>query len=282
MNFFTPAALPTGKCKNINCPEIDLNINMKATRQGSFIAVLGIASTVIPILQATSNGDILALAKGVIDALRILTTRFEQTGTTAPLDSEKTEQTSTHVNLTIGNANLTVDREAYRASRSSEFIKNSGKAACPQTQNSYDHVDISIPDTNNTVTITNDAAQSMTNVSTADQVLEPDIETKTLQIEVIQVNSHKWKFRDGGEKYYAEIQDKQFLKEWNNRNIVPSGRHAQSSTTHRTLRPQPNPHQRQTHHTQSRTPHSPRAPAHLRQPLLAPPRTMLTHSKLHR
>ena len=110
--------------------------------------------------------------------------------------------------------------EKIRLRKCKTLYKKTGKAACPQIQNSYDHVNISIPETNDTVTITNDTAQSMLNISTADQILEPDTETKTLQIEVIQVNSHKWKFRDGVEAYYAEIQDKQFLKEWNNRNIA--------------------------------------------------------------
>lgn len=199
--------------REINDPLIDLDVRITATKAGSFDVFLQLVGTMAAVSQTMEPSDIIGLASNVMDVIRILAIRFDQTGTPKPGEREVVGQSDTHVNLRIGSASLTVDRKAYRASRDGHIINGIGAAAHPSTIEGYDPVRFIHKDSGRIETIDKDAATAMSELTISEQPIDPSEETTTLQVNTIQFNSPKWKFTKGDETFWCEIQDQAFLNQ---------------------------------------------------------------------
>lgn len=160
--------------------------------------------------------DVVQLASGLMEVIKILLARFQQTGDIKPGPHEVIEQTSTRVKLSLGPLNLDVGRDAYKASRDGKIINSLGAASQPATLEGYDPIRFIHHDSNSREIIDAQASTAMIEARVSEQPIDPSIETTTLQIDTIQSRSVKWKFRKGDETFWCEILDKAFLNRWRN------------------------------------------------------------------
>ena len=197
--------------KELTCPFLNLDVRITATKTGSFDVFLQILGTVVSLGQGVEPADVVHLASGVMDALRILVARFEQTGTVRPGENEVVEQTETTVGLRIGGLRFDVNRKSYRASRDGRMINDLGAATKPASEDGYNPVRFVHRDSGSEETVSGDVSESMADLTLSDQPIEPSVETTTLQIDTIQFRSRKWKFTKGDERFWCEIADDGFL-----------------------------------------------------------------------
>ena len=201
--------------KELSCPFADLDVRITATKAGSFDVILQILGTAISLGQGGETIDVVNLASGIIDVLKILLTRHEQTGTVKPGEHEVVEQHETQIDLQIGKAKLSASRRSYRAACDGKIINDLGAATKPASEDGYDPVRFIHKDSGNNATVPGDVSESMTDLTLSDQPIEPSAETTTLQIDTIQFQSRKWKFSKGDEKFWCEIADDGFLARLN-------------------------------------------------------------------
>ncbi|WP_241736858.1 hypothetical protein [Bifidobacterium dentium] len=205
--------------KELSCPFLNLDVRITATEAGSFDVFLQILGTVVSLGQGTEPADVVHLASGVMDVLRILIARFEQTGTVKPGENEVVEQNETTVGLRIGKLSFDVNRKSYRASRDGKMINDLGAATKPASEDGYNPVRFIHKDSGNEETVSGDISESMSDLTLSDQPMEPAIETVALQIDTIQFQSRKWKFTRGDEKFWCEIDDDEFLAKLNRHDV---------------------------------------------------------------
>lgn len=202
--------------KELNYPFLDLDVKITATRAGSFDVVLQLLGTMVSLGQGMNPSDVVQLASGLMEVIKILLARFQQTGDIKPGPHEVIEQTSTRVKLSLGPLNLDVGRDAYKASRDGKIINSLGAASQPATLEGYDPIRFIHHDSNSREIIDAQASTAMIEARVSEQPIDPSIETMTLQIDTIQSRSVKWKFRKGDETFWCEILDKAFLNRWRN------------------------------------------------------------------
>lgn len=202
--------------KELNYPFLDLDVKITATRAGSFDVVLQLLGTMVSLGQGMNPSDVVQLASGLMEVIKILLARFQQTGDIKPGPHEVIEQTSTRVKLSLGPLNLDVGRDAYKASRDGKIINSLGAASQPATLEGYDPIRFIHHDSNSREIIDAQASTAMIEARVSEQPIDPSIETTTLQIDTIQSRSVKWKFRRGDETFWCEILDKAFLNRWRN------------------------------------------------------------------
>ena len=202
--------------KELNYPFLNLDVKITATRAGSFDVVLQLLGTMVSLGQGMNPSDVVQLASGLMEVIKILLARFQQTGDLTPGPHEVVEQTATRVKLNIGPLNLDVARDAYKASKDGKIINSLGSASQPATLDGYDPVRFIHHDSNSRELIDAQTSIAMSEAKVSDQPIEPSIETTTLQIDTIQAHSVKWKFRKGDETFWCEILDKGFLNRWRN------------------------------------------------------------------
>lgn len=202
--------------KELNYPFLDLDVKITATRAGSFDVVLQLLGTMVSLGQGMNPSDVVQLASGLMEVIKILLARFQQTGDIKPGPHEVIEQTSTRVKLSLGPLNLDVGRDAYKASRDGKIINSLGAASQPATLEGYDPIRFIHHDSNSREIIDAQASTAMIEARVSEQPIDPSIETTTLQIDTIQSRSVKWKFRKGDETFWYEILDKAFLNRWRN------------------------------------------------------------------
>lgn len=202
--------------KELNYPFLDLDVKITATRAGSFDVVLQLLGTMVSLGQGMNPSDVVQLASGLMEVIKILLARFQQTGDIKPGPHEVIEQTSTRVKLSLGPLNLDVGRDAYKASRDGKIINSLGAASQPATLEGYDPIRFIHHDSNSREIIDAQASTAMIEARVSEQPIDPSIETTTLQIDTIQSRSVKWKFRKGDETFWREILDKAFLNRWRN------------------------------------------------------------------
>ena len=206
--------------KELSCPFADLDVRITATKAGSFDVFLQILGTVVSLGQGGETADVVGLASGIMDVLKILLARYEQTGTVKPGEHEVVEQHETKVDLRIGKAaKLSVSRRSYRAACDGKIINDLGAATKPASEDGYDPVRFIHKDSGNNATIPGEVSESMTDLTLSDQPIEPSVETTTLQIDTIQFQSRKWKFSKGDEKFWCEIADDGFLTRLNRHEV---------------------------------------------------------------
>lgn len=202
--------------KELNYPFLNLDVKITATRAGSFDVVLQLLGTMVSLGQGMNPSDVVQLASGLMEVIKILLARFQQTGDIKPGPHEVIEQTSTRVKLSLGPLNLDVERDAYKASRDGKIINSLGAASQPATLEGYDPIRFIHHDSNSREIIDAQASTAMIEARVSEQPIDPSIETTTLQIDTIQSRSVKWKFRKGDETFWCEILDKAFLNRWRN------------------------------------------------------------------
>lgn len=202
--------------KELNYPFLDLDVKITATRAGSFDVVLQLLGTMVSLGQGMNPSDVVQLASGLMEVIKILLARFQQTGDIKPGPHEVIEQTSTRVKLSLGPLNLDVGRDAYKASRDGKIINSLGAASQPAPLEGYDPIRFIHHDSNSREIIDAQASTAMIEARVSEQPIDPSIETTTLQIDTIQSRSVKWKFRKGDETFWCEILDKAFLNRWRN------------------------------------------------------------------
>ncbi|RSX56733.1 hypothetical protein [Bifidobacterium samirii] len=202
--------------RELSCPFVDLDFRITATRAGSFDVVLQLLGTLTNLVQGANPADVVQLASGFMDVIKILTTRFRQTGDVKPGPSETIRQTGTRVRMEWGSFHLDVDHNAYIASRDGKIINSIGAASQPATLDGYDPVRFIHRDSDRQEEIDARASTAMSDLNLSDQPIAPSTETTTLQIDTIQTRSAKWKFRKGDETFWCEIQDQNFLNRWRN------------------------------------------------------------------
>lgn len=202
--------------KELNYPFLNLDVKITATRAGSFDVVLQLLGTMVSLGQGMNPSDVVQLASGLMEVIKILLARFQQTGDIKPGPHEVIEQTSTRVKLSLGPLNLDVGRDAYKASRDGKIINSLGAASQPATLEGYDPIRFIHHDSNSREIIDAQASTAMIEARVSEQPIDPSIETTTLQIDTIQSRSVKWKFRKGDETFWCEILDKAFLNRWRN------------------------------------------------------------------
>lgn len=202
--------------KELNYPFLDLDVKITATRAGSFDVVLQLLGTMVSLGQGMNPSDVVQLASGLMEVIKILLARFQQTGDIKPGPHEVIEQTSTRVKLSLGPLNLDVGRDAYKASRDGKIINSLGAASQPATLEGYGPIRFIHHDSNSREIIDAQASTAMIEARVSEQPIDPSIETTTLQIDTIQSRSVKWKFRKGDETFWCEILDKAFLNRWRN------------------------------------------------------------------
>lgn len=202
--------------KELNYPFLDLDVKITATRAGSFDVVLQLLGTMVSLGQGMNPSDVVQLASGLMEVIKILLARFQQTGDIKPGPHEVIEQTSTRVKLSLGPLNLDVGRDAYKAPRDGKIINSLGAASQPATLEGYDPIRFIHHDSNSREIIDAQASTAMIEARVSEQPIDPSIETTTLQIDTIQSRSVKWKFRKGDETFWCEILDKAFLNRWRN------------------------------------------------------------------
>lgn len=202
--------------KELSYPFLDLDVRITATRAGSFDVVLQLLGTMTNLGQGIGPSEVVQLAAGLMDVIKILLARFRHTGDLRPGPHEVVKQTATRVKLKLGPLDLDVDRNAYGASRDGKIINSLGAASQPATLEGYDPVRFIHRDSNSQELINAQASVAMSEAKVSEQPIEPSIETTTLQIDTIQSRSTKWKFRKGDETFWCEILDKAFLNRWLN------------------------------------------------------------------
>ncbi|WP_239519278.1 hypothetical protein [Bifidobacterium ramosum] len=202
--------------KELNYPFLDLDVSITATRAGSFDVVLQLLGTMANLGQSMTPSDVAQLASGVMEVLKILLTRFQQTGDLRPGPNETVEQTGTRVKVNWGTLGIDVSHDAYKASRDGRIINSLGAASQPATLEGYDPVRFIHRDSNSQEIVDGQTSTAMSDLKLSDQPIDPAHETVTLQIDTIQSRSAKWKFRKGDETFWCEILDKQFLNRWRN------------------------------------------------------------------
>lgn len=205
--------------KELSCPFADLDVRITATKAGSFDVILQILGTVVSLGQGAEAADVVNLASGIIDVLKILLTRYGQTGTVKPGEHEVVEQHETQIDLQIGKAKLSASRRSYRAACDGKIINDLGAATKPASEDGYNPVRFIHKDSGNDATIPGEVSESMTDLTLSDQPIEPSAETTTLQIDTIQFQSRKWKFSKGDEKFWCEIADDAFLARLNRHEV---------------------------------------------------------------
>lgn len=206
--------------KELSCPFADLDVRITATKAGSFDVILQIPGTVVSLGQGAEAADVVNLASGIMDVLKILLTRYEQTGTVKPGEHEAVERHETRVALQIGKtAKLNVSRKSYRASCDGKIINDLGTATKPASEDGYNPVRFIHKDSGSDAAIPGDVSESMSVLTLSDQPIEPSVETTTLQIDTIQFQSRKWKFSKGDEKFWCEIADDAFLARLNRHEV---------------------------------------------------------------
>lgn len=205
--------------KELSCPFADLDVRITATKAGSFDVILQILGTAVSIMQGGETVDVVNLASGIIDVLKILLARYEQTGTVKPGEHEVVEQHETQIDLQIGKAKLSASRRSYRAACDGKIINDLGAATKPASEDGYNPVRFIHKDSGNNATVPGDVSESMADLTLSDQPIEPSAETTTLQIDTIQFQSRKWKFSKGDEKFWCEIADDGFLTRLNRHEV---------------------------------------------------------------
>lgn len=205
--------------KELSCPFADLDVRITATKAGSFDVILQILGTAVSIMQGGETVDVVNLASGIIDVLKILLTRYEQTGTVKPGEHEVVEQHETQIDLQIGKAKLSTSRRSYRVACDGKTINDLGAATKPASEDGYNPVRFIHEDSGNNATVPGDVSESMADLTLSDQPIEPSAETTTLQIDTIQFQSRKWKFSKGDEKFWCEIADDGFLTRLNRHEV---------------------------------------------------------------
>ena len=176
--------------KELSCPFADLDVRITATKAGSFDVILQILGTVVSLGQGAEAADVVNLASGIMDVLKILLTRYEQTGTVKPGEHEVVERHETRVALRIGKtAKLNVSRKSYRASCDGKIINDLGTATKPASEDGYNPVRFIHKDSGSDAAIPGDVSESMSVLTLSDQPIEPSVETTTLQIDTIQFGS---------------------------------------------------------------------------------------------
>ncbi|MCI2186215.1 MULTISPECIES: hypothetical protein [Bifidobacterium] len=211
--------------KNINDPMMDLDVNIKAQKEGSFDVILqlvGIAPALVDSFSGgLSIGNVCAIAKGVLETAKIFKERIATTGHALPSANEKVKQSDTHVDVDFGNGRtFHYGRQAYQASQSKTMSESLGAAARPSALEGFDPVRFSIPEIGEHVELGGQETEALIEAKVPDQIVEPDVSVHTLQIEVIQRNSNKWQFQYGSDKFYAEILDEDFLRKFANREVA--------------------------------------------------------------
>lgn len=205
--------------KELSCPFADLDVRITATKAGSFDVILQILGTAVSIMQGGETVDVVNLASGIIDVLKILLARYEQTGTVKPGEHEVVEQHEMQIDLQIGKAKLSASRRSYRAACDGKIINDLGAATKPASEDGYNPVRFIHKDSGNNATVPGDVSESMADLTLSDQPIEPSAETTTLQIDTIQFQSRKWKFSKGDEKFWCEIADDGFLTRLNRHEV---------------------------------------------------------------
>ena len=205
--------------KELSCPFADLDVRITATKAGSFDVILQILGTAVSLTQGGETIDVVNLASGIIDTLKILLIRYEQTGTVKPSEHEVVERHETQIDLQIGKAKLSASRKSYRAACDGKIINDLGAATKPASENGYNPVRFIHKDSGNDATVSGGVSESMSDLTLSDQPIEPSAETTTLQIDTIQFQSRKWKFSKGDEKFWCEIADDGFLARLNRHEV---------------------------------------------------------------
>lgn len=205
--------------KELSCPFADLDVRITATKAGSFDVILQILGTAISLGQGGETVDVVNLASGIIDVLKILLARYEQTGTVKPGEHEIVEQHETQVRLQIGKAKFSASRKSYRAACDGKIINDLGAATKPASEDGYNPVRFIHEDSGNDATVPGNVSESMADLTLSDQPIEPAVETTTLQIDTIQFQSRKWKFSKGDTKFWCEIADDAFLARLNRHEV---------------------------------------------------------------
>lgn len=206
--------------KELTTPFVDLDVKITATKAGSFDVFLQILGTMVSFGQGSDPEDVVQIAAGVMDVIKILIARYNATRDLAPSDGEVVKQSDASVDLKIGNASLTVSRKSYIASRNGAIINSLGEATRPAASVGYDPVRFIHKDSGKEETVNAATSEAMSELALSDQPIDPSLETTTLQIDTVQFNSDKWKFIKGDEKFWCEIRDPVFLKKWENHQIA--------------------------------------------------------------
>ena len=209
--------------KELTAPFLDLDVKITATKAGSFDVFLQLLGMGVSLMQGAEPTNVIQLASGLMDVIKILVARFQATGDPTPKDGEMVRHTDTSVDVNIGGLSITVDRKAYIASRNGAIINSLGAAAKPATSDGYNPVRFIHDDSGKRETIDGATAEALGKANLSDQPIDTSTETTVLQIDTIQFNSDKWKFSRGDEKIWCEIKDQAFLARCLRREIAFHG-----------------------------------------------------------
>lgn len=204
---------------NYALPMSNLSVDIKATSPGSFQALLQVAGSVANLLQAFGASDAGKMVSGLLDILKILAERFKVSGDVKPLPHEVVKSSKTHVDFSLCNLHLNLDRSTYEASCDSKLINDLGAATAPSKKDGIDSVNFYQPSTHRTESVNGNLSSAMSAYRSDDEKLEPSVADTTLQIDTLQLRSEKWKFFDGTDHFWATIADETFLKKWRAREI---------------------------------------------------------------
>lgn len=208
----------------LNYPMTDINVDIKAQKEGSFDVILQMVQMIPAIVDAFGGtlkvADIATIGKGVLETIKIFKDRVEATGSALPGTKETVTQHARHIDVDFGNGKkFRYSNESYRSSKSKSMAKSLGDAANPAKREGFDPIQFSIPSEKENITLGGREAEILADAKVPDQQVEPDISETTLQIQVIQRGSDKWKFRHGDDTFFAEILDTDFLGKFTNREI---------------------------------------------------------------
>lgn len=195
-------------------PTLDLDIKISDVQKGSFGAFLQILGSTANIFQAFNVPDLAKVSTGLLDVIKILAARFRESGNVKPMPREIVKQNSRHVKLKIGSLDLTVDNKTYSASCDGALIHSLGEASHPSTLSGYDDVRFIQPNTGRSEVIGKKESKACSDLVMDDEMLPLRVERTRLQIDTIQMNSRKWKFYDGSDRFWCEIEDESFLRRW--------------------------------------------------------------------
>lgn len=209
---------------NLNYPMNDINVDIKAQKEGSFDVILQMVQMVPALVDAFGGtievADIATIGKGILETIKVFKDRVEATGSALPGAKETVEQHERHIDVDFGNGKkFHYSNESYRSSKSKSLAKSLGDAANPANREGFDPIRFSIPSEQRDITLGGHEATVLIDPKIPDQQVKPDISETTLQIQVIQRGSKKWKFRQGDDTFFATILDNEFLDKFTNREI---------------------------------------------------------------
>ena len=204
---------------------LDTVVESMRTRRGVFCATMRFVGEPVGIARidddddaadSSDAADVLDVAVGFIETVGIFKARILATGDPMPNSAERVRMTDDGMEVMFSDGGaIVVDREAYAASKSIRLAKSLGRAFGSFAGIDVDTVTICAPDSGESLDVPSGIARALRDVEDLVEVHKPLIETRQLQIDTIQFSSDKWRFKDGGEKFYARIADAKFLAQWN-------------------------------------------------------------------